>query len=313
MAILGISNKEQIGYSLETTWGTTVAANPIKLFRFVSGSFKNETGNTKSAEIQNNREIADIIRTKFRGSGSINFELSYGVLDDLLEGLTGGTWTINGAGPTYTLKVGTTRKSFTFERQFTDIARFHAYKGAIITALSLNVGVGKVIDGSLSFMSIGGSDGVATAGTGTTAVTTGTIMNPIDSVQAVVIGGTTITGVSDFSIGIAQTAIDFEQIGSINPADMRIGSFEVTGSFSCFYDDTLNTAMIAAANGWTDSSASFTLGGAAAQKYAILFNKVKLVNPEIANPGMNQPLMAKYSFSAKVDAANTTMSITRTP
>ena len=138
-------------------------------------------------------------------------------------------------------------------------------------------------------------------------------MNPIDSVQSVVIGGVTLTGVSDFSISIAQSLIDFEQLGSLNPADLRIGSFEVTGSFSCFYDDTINTAMIAAANGWTDSSAQFTIGGAASAKYVILFNKVKLVDPDVANGGMNQPFMAKYSFSAKVDAVNTTMSITRTP
>ena len=304
---LAISNSERIGYSAETVWGTTVALNPIKLVRYVSGSFKNDTQSTKSSEIQNSREIADIIRTGIRGGGSFNFELSYGMLDDLLEGLLGGTWTAN------VLKVGTTRRSFTFERQYTDIGRFHAYKGALLTALSLNVGNGKVIDGSLAFASKAGADAGATAGTGVTAAPTNGVMNPIDSVQLVSVNGVTQTGVTDVQVALAQTNVDYAQLGSIDPADIKPGSFEVTGSYSQYYDDTLSAAQLAAANGWTTVPIAVTLGGAASLKYAILLSKCKLTMAEVSNGGMNQPMMAKYSFSAFVDATTSTMQVTRTP
>lgn len=413
MPTLAVSNNERMGYSAEATWGTTVSASPIKLLRYVSGAFKSTIGSTRSNEIINAREVSDHVRTKVRGDGSVNFELSYGLLDDLFQGLLGSTWTIGQAAPTTpgaaavgtggtfaagtyywkitaigpggeslptaevsatlvlngsatitwtvaaaatgyriyrgttpggenvyytvgavatytdinaastpgspptaaagTLKVGTTRNSFTFERQFIDVARYISYPGAMISSVSLSVGIGKIISGSFNFLSKGGVDAAVTAGTGTTAVTTGTIMNPIDSVQLVSVGGVTLTGVSDVSMSITSAVMDFEQIGSLSPADMEIGEFEVAGSFSLFYEDTLNTPIRALNNNWTDSSLAVTLGGSTSQKYAILFNKIKITQAEVPNGGMNQPLMAKYAFKAKIDSVNSTMLITRTP
>ena len=300
-----ITNSEKMGYSAETTWGTTVAANPITLLRYVSGSMKTDTTSTMSAEIGTSREVSDHIRTQARGNGQINLEWSYGSFDDILEALLGGTWTTN------VLKVGTVKRSFTFERQFTDITQFEAYKGAIITGVTLNAGIGKVIDGSFSFMSKAGVSAGATVGTGTTAVNTNPIFNPIDHIQLVREGGVgSIPGVTEFTVNLRQNGIDFGQIASIDPANIQAGRFEADGTISVYKQDATYLAKYL---DWTTTSLQFDIGGAANLKYSLLFSKVKLSQAETPNGGINQPLVEKFNWTAFLDATDTTLKITRTP
>lgn len=300
-----LSNKEVLSYIKEVTFGTVPATPAFQFVRYVSGSFKAETSSTKSAEIATAREVADIIRTSVKATGSFNFELSYSNLDDMLAALLGGTWTTN------VLTVGSTRQSLTIERGFTDIGQFELYKGAVPTSLSLNVGIGKVIDGSINFTSLAPVISSSTASSTQVAAPTNSVMNPIDSVQLAQEGGAgAIAGIVGFTINISSPEVLFAQLANINPVDIEQGQLVASGTIDLYWQDaTYLTKYL----GWTTTSLAFTLGGTASQKYAFLFSKVKLSAAENPNPGMNQPMISKLQWQAFRDPTNTTLKITRTP
>ena len=300
-----ISNKEVLSYSAETVWGTTDATPTFKALRYVSDSFKTETTSVMSNEITTAREVADHIRTAAKGTGSFNFELSYGLLDDFAEALLGGTWTTN------VLKVGTTKRSFSIERGQTDISQYELYTGAIPSQITLNVGIGKIIDGSCAFISKHGAISGTTAATALTPAGTNPVMNPIDNVQLVQEGGAgSVSGVTGFTMTLQNQVVEFPQLSSIDPADLESGRVVANGTIDIYYQDaTYLTKYLA----WTTTSLAFTLGGTASLKYAINFSKVKLSQATTDNPGINQPLITKFNWVAFQDATNTSCMITRTP
>jgi len=85
------SNRIDLAYIEETTWGTTPSGS-LTGVRLTGEGLKQETQTTESEEIREDREIADIIRTSINAAGPINFELSYGMLDDLIAGAMLSTW-----------------------------------------------------------------------------------------------------------------------------------------------------------------------------------------------------------------------------
>jgi len=71
-----ISNKEQVAYIAESSWGTTPATPTGRIVRYNSLTDTASYNTTKSAEITNSREVADLIYTSAAGGLQINSELS---------------------------------------------------------------------------------------------------------------------------------------------------------------------------------------------------------------------------------------------
>ncbi len=78
------SDRVNLAYSEEVAFGT-VAAIALKTLRFTSESLKQETDTASSAEITDDRQVPDVIRTNVNAGGDINFELSYSAYDDFME------------------------------------------------------------------------------------------------------------------------------------------------------------------------------------------------------------------------------------
>jgi hypothetical protein len=303
-----ISNFERVAYGKESTWGTTPTGVAASQFvRYTGVNSTNEKQTVESGEIANSGEVADIIQVSRRGGVSMNWELSYGNLDDLLESLFANAWSSN------VLTVGATRKSITVERQFTDIGRYWTYAGALCQQLTLNLAVGRILTGSIGFMSKGLLEAGSSAFTGgsTVASPTNAVMDPIASLQLAQEGGAgSIAGITDITLNLSRGLVDMPQAGSADPLDLQSGQFVASGSFSCYFADA---TYIAKHLSHVTSSLAFTLGGASNLKYAFLFNKVKLTIPDIPNGGLNQPLIQQVQWKALRDASNTTCKITRTP
>jgi len=88
------ANRGALLYVAETVWGETPSGPPtLKLIRRTGGTFAQGPSHTTSAEIRSDRQVADLIRTSIAPTASIDFELSYGAHDDLLEGMMMSTWT----------------------------------------------------------------------------------------------------------------------------------------------------------------------------------------------------------------------------
>ena len=77
------SARSQLYYLEETTWGVT-PASAMKALRFTGETLNYDISTAQSKEIRSDRQITDLIRTDAEPGGNINFEMSYGALDDLL-------------------------------------------------------------------------------------------------------------------------------------------------------------------------------------------------------------------------------------
>ena len=99
--------RSQLYYLKEVTWGVTpaVAMNAV---RFTGETLNLGISNTQSKEIRSDRQITDVIQVDAQPDGDVNFELSYGAFDDLLEGAFFSTWgtTVNMTGSTFAAVAG---------------------------------------------------------------------------------------------------------------------------------------------------------------------------------------------------------------
>lgn len=304
-----ISQREALAYGMETTWGTTptgVGASQFLRFNTVNSKYDKTT--VESGEISNSAEIADLIEVSQRGGLTFNGELSFSTLDDMLSSLFNNAWTAN------VLTVGTTRKSFTIERQFSDIARFHTLSGGIADRIQMSIAIGKIMSTTVEVSAKPLLEGAASAftGGGTLAANTNPIFDPISSIQLLQEGGAgNIAGVTEVTMDLQRPIIDMAQINSVNPLDLQSGQFRASGTFSCYFADATYIAKHLS-HVTTSLQFAFSSNGAN-QKYAFLFNKVKLSVSDVPNGGPNQPLIQQVAWTAIKDATNTTCKITRTP
>src|SRR5690348_4713438 len=79
----------------EVTQGTTPSSPALKTVRNTGTGLKLEKTVITSAEITGNRNITDSRHGNYQVGGEIPCELTYGgAMDDLIEELLGGTWTV---------------------------------------------------------------------------------------------------------------------------------------------------------------------------------------------------------------------------
>ena len=305
-----VASNFRVGYVQEVTQGTT-PASPLKTLRITSGGAKVAQNFAESDEIHL-VEVPNAIRLSVMGQGDYSGELSYGALDDLLQGVFAGTWSTN------VLKVGSTVTSFTFEDQWTDVPLYAAYKGCIIDSLSISMQQGSKVTFKAGFKALTPPTTASgtTAGTGAqTAAPTNDAMDPIGSVQLAQEGGAGsllagAPGLTALTMDISRMAIMEPQLGTTALAGLLPSRFVMKGSFSTYFQ---NSTLFAKYLGRTDTSLSFTLGGASTKKYNFLMSKVTLTDGGPQSVSKDQPIIQTYSFQAVYDATNTTCTITRTP
>jgi len=86
------SNRVQMRYVEEDTWGTTPATRDLQELRIVSESLKHTIENVTSNEIRDDRQTTDLIQTGSSAGGDVAFELSYDSYNDFLEGALWSDW-----------------------------------------------------------------------------------------------------------------------------------------------------------------------------------------------------------------------------
>lgn len=296
----------RVGYVKETTQGTT-PASPLKLLRTTGGGGTFSPQSTQSEELGQN-EVSDVIRTGVELGGSFNFLLSYGLIDELLEGIMGGAWTTN------VLKVGSTKIPFTFEDQYPDVPLYNTFRGALIQQITLTFARDQVVSGSVQYRAMSLVSGAVSAGTGgPTAAPTNAVMGPVNEIRAAMEGGSKnllSDGITEFSLTISRPMIAQPTLGSLSLIGLDADALSLTGQFTVYYPDD---ALYAKLRADTTTSLSFTVGGASTLRYVFLMSRVRLTGggPQAAQRG--QAIRATYQFQATLDPTNSTLQITRTP
>jgi hypothetical protein len=302
----------RVAYLKEVTQGVTPATAPT-LLRTIGGGMSIAAQTVESEELQL-AEVPDVIRTSVEGTGTINFEYSYGGIHPILEGLFNSVFTTN------VLRVGTTPTFFTFEDQLTDISRYLNAKGCIIESVTITLQQGSKITGSITYRALTPPTAMASAtvfGAAPTAAPTNPIMSPVGSVRLIQEGaaldlGPAGIGTVSFTINMTRQGIAQPQLGTTALSGLDHGTFVCKGTIG-LYVPAGASAIMDKYLADTATSLALTLGGASTLRDAYLFSNVKFTEGGIGEMSRNSPANLNLSWQALASSPNTSVQVTRTP
>lgn len=288
----------------EATIGVTPATPALEQIRYTGESLNYNIENTKTAEITPTRAETDLVQTGAQGAGDINFELSFGSFKKLLGGLFCADWTA-GVGDIEYLVNGTTRKPFTIQKHFQDMAvpQFHNFKGCVVESMDLKMELGKIVEGSFSFMSFGVTVATAQiAGATFPAVSDTTPMNAVTNLQNLTIAGVPYSGcISMLGLNIKNNVRPRKCIGSIQPTDMKLGTLEVTGDIEFYFSEGSNFTNYV--NG-TEFDIAFDLIDIDGNKYNFEIPRAKFETGEVVAGGKNTDVMLTAKWRGLYDSTD---------
>ncbi len=212
------------------------------------------------------------------------------------------------AGDTITMKGeyirnGTTRGSFTVEKEFTDITQFEVYNGVIPGTLDLSIESDSIVTGTFTTLGLTHTLQQVTAGTGTvTAANTNDVMNAVSNVLKVVEGGSVLSDCvqsADFTLNDNLRGI--KCVGVLGNNDVGVGRVEVTGSMTVYF---ANNTIYDKFTNVSTSSLSFIIEDGAGNAYAITFPKIKYTALSAVAGGTDQDVVLDLEFQALLDTAS---------
>ncbi len=295
----------RIAYIAESAFGTTPATPAFKVLRTTGGGIRTTKQTGTSNEIRADRNVVDEFQTGQDVSGQYPIELSYGTLDDLLEGLFQEAWATN------VLKNGVAPKSFTLEETLelgaTD--SFSRFTGVMVNTLSLAIASRAAITGQIGFMGV--QETLATAiisGATYTAANTKAVMNASNHVAALTVASGT-PKVRSVNLEITNNLRTRPVVGSLYSQEFGSGRFEVTGTLEAYFE---SNALYQSVLDHGGGELSMTLGSVTNEKYTLLLPKIIFTNGERRVGGNDEDVMVNIPFRAVYDGTEAcTAKITR--
>jgi len=220
---------------------------------------------------------------------------------DAATPLAAGTSIANSRVRTSRLSNGTTQRSFSLEKSFTDVTQLFMYRGMNVAKASLDFQSGKIVDGSFDFM---GKDGVRATSTGMpgTAVESQTydVMNAVSGVGQILEGGVALTStyVKSLKFTYDNKLRNQDAIASMGPVGIGAGTIECMGSLEVYladgslYDKFLNN---------TASNLSVRSVDAAGNGYVVTLPNIKYKDAKVVAGSMDQDAMLSLPFEAFFD------------
>jgi len=300
---IATGSRHNLSYILESTFGTTPSSPGFTPIRHTGTTMGLTKEAMESEELREDRQIAHYRHGNKSVSGDINFELSYGGLDALLEAVMCGSWATN------VLKAGTTRRSFTLERHHQDIGKYLRSTGCQFNAFSLSVAPNSMVTGSFGVIGKGFTTSSSTLGSSTYSAETTTA--PFDSFTgSITEGGSAVAVITGLELNVDNGMEALYVVGSDETLEPSIGKSTVTGSITAYFE---NTALIDKFIGETASAIVFTLTDALGNDYIVSLPNIKYNSgsPEVSGPGA---ITVTLDFVALYNASDASqMKITRVP
>lgn len=306
------TNDVVLRYVPETNYGETpTASDDWKEVRYTSETLTASPEYTTSSEVRNDRMIADNPVVSASTSGDISFELSPQSFDDFIEAAVMGTWD----GTSGALETGKDRRSFTIEKDFTDISKFINFTGMRVDSMSLEMAYGSIVTGSFSFAGAGASTPTVSAvGAGTSAPvgTTETFVSSTDVGSVTIDGTPTNICISNLSLTVENAHRAITCMGNLYPGNQKEGTSSVTGSLTMYldaaafdlYKDSLESTRISIGYSVTDGT----------NTYDFLIPNCTLQVDAPQSSGLDADVELTANFTAIYDSVEgTNLRITRTP
>ena len=312
MANTATGARHSMGYIAESTYGSTPATPTFSDIRHTSCSLGLTKSALESAEVRSDRQIAHFRHGNKSVAGDVGIELSYGTFDDFIEAALGGTWATDtpGAG-TDQLKVGTTRRSFTVERRFQNLAtpEYHRYTGLEINTFNLSVVPDAIITGA--FGCIAQDYAIATSAISGSSYSAATTTDPFDSFSGTITeGGSAIGTVTSLEMTLENGLNPLFVVGSALTEEPSIGKSRVTGTLTVFFQ---SKALLDKFINETSSSLVFILTDPAGNDYDFTLPNIKYTGGQPDVDGEGEVTIA-LPFTALYDSTEgSNLTIERTP
>lgn len=271
--------QHSLHYVAEVTYGTTPSTPSFKPLPHTGTTLAITKDAVESEKLRGDRQVEDFRHGNKTVGGDITAELEYGAFDDFLEAALCGTWT------TDVLKAGTTRRSFSIQRKFADLAtpEFHTYKGCEINTLSLSVSPNAMV--GVTFGIVGKDLTLATSAIAgsTFAADAGEV--PFDSFTgSITEGGSSIATVTAIEMALENGIEPLFSVGSQTTNRPAIGRSRLTGTLTTYFESkTLYEKFL----NETSSSIVLTLTDVDGNDYIITIPNVKYNSgqPDVAGEG----------------------------
>lgn len=224
-----------ITYIAESTFGTTPGTPAMIALRVTGSTIELGKEGFQSEELREDRQIGEFRHGMRSVTGDINFELAHGVFDDFLEAVLGGTWTSEAPTTPQTLKAGTTSRSFSIERRFTDIDQYQVFTGCAANTLSLSVSPNAIVTGSVGLL---GRDMTVSGTTLDSSPTAAPANAPLDSFSGTLNeDGSAIATVTGIELSIDNGISPAQVIGADTTPELVLGRSNVTGTMTAYFED----------------------------------------------------------------------------
>jgi len=191
---------------------------------------------------------------------------------------------------------GTTKSSYNFERQYTDLSsKFALYVGCMFNQMNLNVGTNGIITGSFGVMGQLETSESSSGGSGYDAANSNDVMNSIDHVVGVYENAAAVD-VLDTALTITNNLRERMRVGTLGPFDFGADAINVSGSFTAYYEsETLYDKYL----DFTDTSLAKVFEDADGNAYVIDLPGVKITDSaRHAGAGLGDDFKVPCSFQA---------------
>lgn len=199
------------------------------------------------------------------------------------------------------IRNGTTKKSFTLEKKFSDLAKYFAYTGMMISNMNLSVAANEIVTGDFQFMGKSHTSSGATVGTGApTAAAANTVLNAVSNVAAFFEGGSVQAGlyVKAMKYSLNNNLRGKPAIGVLGNVDVGLGDILVTGQMSAYFEnDTMYQKFLTNAA----SSTATRFVDAEGNALIITMPKIKYSEGSVVAGGSNQDVMVDLTYQAMRD------------
>lgn len=228
----------------------------------------------------------------------------------LVNESAGSTITVKGS----MLRNGTTDKSFTIEKSFTDITKFLTLPGMIPGEMALNVAANEFLGGSFNFLGKAALPLSATSNLAQppNAATTTRVMNAVSALSNLRIDNAAFTGlIESITLNSTLNLRGRSAVGVLGYASVGYGRYELSGDMSVYFEDG---AMYNRYVNDTEAALSFQVDDVAGNTYIFSIPRFKFSAGEIVSGAINQDVMAKMTYQALMDSTTgCTFQIDRIP
>lgn len=302
---MAIANGAQhsMAYIAEVTYGTTPTSPTFTPLPHTGASLGITKDGIESEKLRGDRQVEDFRHGNKSVAGDITSELEYGAFDDLIEAVLCGTWTGD------VLSSGVTRRSFTVERKFSDLAtpEWHRQTGCEFNTMALSVSPNSMVNATFGVIGKDLSIGTSALAGSTYSADAGN--SPFDSFTGSISeGGSSIATVTALELNLENGIEPLFSVGSQTTNRPSIGKSRLTGTVTTYFESkTLYEKFL----NETESSMQLVLTDLDGNSYTIDLPRVKYNSGQPDVSGEGAITIAMEFVALYDDTEQTQIKITR--